>query len=185
MNSLLELFQNLENITDPALKYTLEVMLYKSGATIPEDADWYYSQQTKVVFQGLNIVSVEPLKYLTNLEILVLDNNEIVDITPLYQLSNVYHLNLIGNEIRSVEGIEVMQNIKELYLGDNYIKDIYPLSTMYNLRYLGLRNNRKLADITALERLTAMEKVNLKDTAVSLEDANRLSGILPGCTVMY
>jgi Leucine-rich repeat (LRR) protein len=174
----------MDSIEDADLKHTLEVMFAKSAAQIPEDANYYYENQDKVVLQGSSIKSLEPLRYLTNVKILVLDQNDISDISPLFDLPNLQHLNLIGNEISSVEGIEKLQLLQELYLGLNSLKDATPLSTLTNLRMLGLRGNPRVSDISSLTKLTNLVEVNLLGTSVSDEDKNTLFGALPGCKVI-
>jgi Leucine-rich repeat (LRR) protein len=184
MITLLDLFKKIDSQKDAELKHTLEVMFAKSAAQIPEDANYYYENQDKVVLQGSAIKSLEPLRYLTNVKILVLDENEISDISPLFDLSNLQHLNLIGNEISSVDGIEKLQSLQELYLGLNLIKDVTPISILTNLRILGLRGNIRVSDISSLTKLTNLVEVNLSGTSVSEEDKNTLFGALPGCKVI-
>jgi len=184
VTTLLDLFKNIDSTEDADLKHTLEVMFAKSAAQIPEDANWHYEKQDKVVLRGSFIKSLEPLRYLTNVKILVLDENDIRDISPLFDLSNLQHLNLIGNEINSVEEIEKLQSLQELYLGLNLLKDITPLSTLTNLRMLGLRGNVRISDISSLTKLTNLVSLNLSGTSVSDEDTNTLLGALPGCKVI-
>jgi len=184
MTTLLDLFKNIDSQEDADLKHTLEIMFAKSAAQIPEDSNFYYEKQDKLVLQGSFIKSLEPLRYLTNVKILVLDQNNISDISPLFDLSNLQHLNLIGNEISSIEGIEKLQSLQKLYLGLNLIKDVTPLSTLTNLRMLGLRGNVRITDISSLSNLTNLVEVNLSGTSVSEEDKNTLFGALPGCKVI-
>ena len=128
MNSLLDYFKNLETTEDVDLKHTLEVMYSRSGVTQAEDAAWYYQNQIKVVLQNSGIKSVEPLKFLNQVETLVLDGNNISDISPLFELNNLIHLNLIGNDVSSLVGIEKISQVRELFIGFNLLKDISPLN---------------------------------------------------------
>lgn len=185
MNNLLDLFKNINSIEDVDLKHTLEVMIAKSGASIPEDTAWYYENQKKVILQKSNIKSLEPLKYLPNIKILVLDENNIDDISPLSNLPNLYHLNLIGNEISElyIEGDNPFPSLREMYLGLNLLREISPLSGLTNLRILGLRGNTRIADVSSLTRLVSLVGLNLSGTSVNQEDVDRLIGALPGCKV--
>lgn len=187
MTTLLELFQNIEGIEDVDLKHTLEVMLNRSGASIPEDADWYYQNQEKIVLQKSNIKSVEPLRYLSGVKVLVLDENRIEDISPLSNLPNLYHLNLVSNEISElfVEGANPFPSLQEMYLGLNLIRDISPLSNLLSLRILGLRGNTRIVDVSSLARLVgSLVQLNIKGTSVSNKDYLDIVGKLPGCKVI-
>lgn len=184
MTNLLDLFKNIDSQEDVDIKHTLQVMFSKSPALIPEDTAYYYENLDKVVIQNSNIKSLEPLRYLTKVKVLVLDENDISDITPLLNLP-LQHLNLIGNEISSIEGMDKLQTLEELYIGLNLLKDVTPISNLTNLRCLGLRGNSRITDISPLTNLTNLVEVNLSGTSVSKEDADRLFGILPGCKVIF
>lgn len=184
--TLLELFQNIEDIEDVDLKHTLEVMLDRSGASIPEDADWYYQNQEKIVLQKSDIKSIEPLRYLPNVKILVLDENHIEDISPLSELPNLYHLNLISNEVSElyIEGDNPFPSLREMYLGLNLIRDVSSLSRLTTLRILGLRGNTRIVDVSPLARLVgSLVQLNIMGTSVSAEDYLDLVGKLPGCKI--
>lgn len=183
MTNLLDLFNNIDTQEDD-IKHTLQVMFSKSPAERVEDTAYYYENLEKVVLQGSSIKSLKPLRYLTKVKILVLDNNSISDITPLYDLP-LQHLNLIGNEISNVEGIDKLQTLEELYIGLNLLKDVTPLSNLTNLRCLGLRGNSRVSDVNSLSKLTNLVSINLSSTSVTKEDADRLFGVLPGCKVIF
>lgn len=183
MTNLLDLFKNIDS-QDKDVRHTLEVMFSKSPAERVEDTAYYYENLEKVVLQNSNIKSLEPLRYLTNVKVLVLDENKISDITSLYDLP-LQHLNLIGNDISNLEGIDKLRTLEELYLGLNLLKDVTPLSNVINLRCLGLRGNSRVSDVSSLSKLTNLVSLNLSGTSVSKEDADRLFGVLPGCKVIF
>lgn len=183
MTNLLDLFKTIDS-QEENIKHTLQVMFSKSPALIPEDTVYYYENLDKVSLQDSNIKSLEPLRYLTNVKILVVDSNKISDITPLYDLPSLQHLNLIGNEISNVEGIDKLRTLEELYLGLNLLRDITPLSTLTNLKRLGIRGNSRITDVSTLSKLTNLVHLNLSGTSVTKEDADYLFGVLPGCEVI-
>lgn len=183
MTNLLDLFKNMDTTEDIDLRHTLQVVFAQSPAERPEDTVYYYENLDKVVLQNSAIKSLEPLRYLTKVKVLVLDSNEISNITPLYDLP-LQHLNLIGNDISNIEGIDKLQTLEELYVGLNLLKDVTPLSNLTNLRCLGLRGNSRVSDISSLSKLTNLVSINLSGTSVIKEDADRLFGILPGCKVI-
>jgi len=183
MTNLLDLFRNIDSQEDD-IKHTLEVMFSKSPAFIPEDTAYYYENLDKVVIQNSSVKSLEPLRYLTKVKVLVLDDNEISDLTPLYDLP-LQHLNLIGNNISSVESIDKLRTLEELYIGLNLLKDVTPLSNLTNLRCLGLRGNSRVSDISSLSKLTNLVSINLSGTSVTPKDVDTLFGVLPGCKVVF
>ena len=184
MSELLNYFKNLDNIEDSELKLTLEVLYQRSGATIAEDASWYWENQTKLAIQNAKLTNIYPLQFLPKLEVVVLDGNYITDVSFLLELSNITHLNLIDNRLKSISNIERLGNIRELFLGVNLIEDISPLKDMTNLRILGLRSNR-ISDIESLKSLTNLVQLNLSGNFLTNTQVNNLRGSLPGCKIIF
>jgi Leucine-rich repeat (LRR) protein len=184
MNELLEYFKNIDNIEDSELQLTLKTLQLRSGAIIPEDADYYWQNQTKLAIQNAKLTNIYPLRFLLKLETVVLDGNYISDISSIVELPNLYHLNLIDNRLKSVSGIERLTNIRELFLGINLIEDISPLKIMSNLRMLGLKSNR-ITDIEPLKSLTKLVQLNLSGNLLTQFQVNSLKGALPGCKIIF
>lgn len=184
MNELLDYFKNLESIEDEELQLTLRTLYQKSGATIPEDAAWYWQNQNKLCLSNSKLTSIEPLRFLTQLEVVVLDENYISNIFSLLDLSNVYHLNLIDNRLKSINGIEKLTNIRELFLGINLLEDISSLRNMTNLKMLGLKSNR-IKDIEPLKSLTGLVQLNLSGNLLTTSQVDSLRGVLPGCKIIF
>lgn len=183
MNPLLDYFKNLESITDPELKLTLNVLKQRSGATIDEDVAWYYQNKTEVKLPTSNIANLEPFQYLERVTELVLFENRISDIKPLVNLPNLRHLNLIDNNIVFLDGVETLKTT-ELYLGDNLITDVTPLSNMTNLKVLGLKNN-KIKDVSSLKSLIGLTQLNLSGNPIDNNQVQSLRGSLPGCKILF
>lgn len=183
MNNLLDYFKNINSIEDPELKLTVEILKQRSGATIGEDAAWYWENKREVKLPTSNISSLEPLQYLTQATEMVLFGNRISDISPLVNLSNLKHLNLIDNNMVFLNGINQLK-VLELYLGDNLITDIKPLSNMGSLKVLGLKNNQ-IRDIKPLESLVYLTQLNLSGNPLDKSQVNSLRGKLPGCKILF
>lgn len=183
MEALLNYFKNLDTITDPELKLMLNVLKQKSGAIINEDTAWYWGNQKHIYLQELDIMSTEPLQYVSP-ETLVLFSNRISDIFPISKIKTLRHLNLIDNNLRFIEGIEQLTNLQELYLGDNLITNVNALSNMSNLKMLGLKNNY-IKDISSLISLTGLVQLNLSGNPLEKSEVDNLRGKLPGCKVIF
>lgn len=182
MNELLDYFKDLDNIEDSELQLTLKTLYQQSGVSIPEDTVWYWQNQTKLCLSDLKLTNIEPLKYLPQLEIIVLNGNYISDLSSLLELPNLYHLNLINNRIKDISGIDKLTNIRELFLGVNLIEDILPLKSMTNLRLLGLRSNR-VSGIEPLKSLVNLVELNLSGNVLTESQINSLKSALPGCKI--
>ncbi len=98
------------------------------------------------------------LSPLTNLQALLLGQNEITDITNLPQLPNLRSLHMWDNQITDISRITTALDATEMRLFNlrfNQIRDITPLGTFTNVTELDLGNNR-IRDITPLRNLTKL-----------------------------
>ena len=98
--------------------------------------------QALVLLQN-NIRDLSPLSGLTGLAFIDLAGNQIADVSPLAGLENLEVLKLGGNQIRDVSPLAGLANLKELVLSYNQIADISPLAGLENLENLRIRNNEK------------------------------------------
>ena len=183
MQTLLDYFKSYDTISNPELKLTLDTMRRMSGTTRLEDVSWYWESKKEVILPSTNISNIEPLKFLTQTESIVLFSNRITNISSLTGLTNLRHLNLIDNDILFLDGINQLR-VSELYLGDNLITNIFPLSNMTNLKVLGLKNN-KIKDVTPLKSLIGLVSVNLTGNPIDSNQVQSLRGSLPGCKILF
>jgi Leucine-rich repeat (LRR) protein len=65
--------------------------------------------------------NIASLARLTDLVLLLLNDNQISDITPLMDLTNLKVLWLDDNQIRNIEPLADMRNLFSLYLDNNLI----------------------------------------------------------------
>ena len=84
---------------------------------------------------------IVPLRYLKNLKVLSLDQNNISDITPLAGLTNLRYLSLSENRIIDVTPLAGLTNLEYLWLEHNSIRDATPLMGLVNLIRLNLYGN--------------------------------------------
>ncbi|MTI69095.1 MAG: hypothetical protein FH751_02420 [Firmicutes bacterium] len=113
-----------------------------------------------VTQKDLNIIG-----NLTNLETLILSRESVnpttsLDITPLKNLTNLKKLDLNDNRIESIKPLEDMIKLEELSMNRNIINDLTPLKNMKKLRVLDLSFNR-IKNLTPLKGLTNLEELNL------------------------
>lgn len=114
-------------------------------------------------YNGL-IDSLEPLRYLTELNVLWCDNNQIEDLSPLMELEKLTALCCWNNKIRNVEPLASLVNLRDLTLGHydlgNPIEDFTPIGKIYNLRHLdisacGVENLKFLENCRTLKYVNA------------------------------
>ena len=92
-------------------------------------------------------------------------------------LSNLVKLNLSNNLLEEIpHGLDQLVNIKYLNFADNYITNLENLPR--NLKYLSALNfnNNKLSDLSGLEHLHSLEKIDLRRN--SLESLESLKPIV-------
>ena len=106
----------------------------------------------RLEIRDCNISDLSGLAELTQLEWLVLVNNQISDITPLANLKRLEHLNLDANVIKDVSPLAQLTKLEVLYLENNIISDVSPLAGLTNLERLDLRNNA-ISDFSPLDGL--------------------------------
>ncbi|MBP3917513.1 leucine-rich repeat domain-containing protein, partial [Clostridium sp.] len=128
------------------------------------------------------ISDITPLKGMTNLGWLYLDNNQISDITPLKDMTNLDWLSLYNNQISDITPLKDMTNLETLYLENNQISDITPLKDMTNLIRLSLYNNQ-ISDITPLKNLINLGKLYLRNNKIKNIDAIREMTWITGINV--
>ncbi|HRX15843.1 MAG TPA: CotH kinase family protein [Spirochaetota bacterium] len=129
------------------------------------------------------------LSSMSSLKELELRDNHISDLSPLVNLKNLEYLDLRQNRISDIVPIANLINLKHLNLRENHIKSLLPIRNLVNLQYLNLHSNKNARDFKALESLSAMQELVMRD--VPLADGVRyLSGMnnlyrvnLRGCLI--
>ncbi|MGR8999857.1 MAG: leucine-rich repeat domain-containing protein, partial [Gammaproteobacteria bacterium] len=92
---------------------------------------------------------------------LSLKESQISDLSPLSFLQRVTALDLSGNRVVDVTTISHMRRLHEIDLSHNPIKTIAPLATLRQLRLLDLSSTPNLHDLSGMEKLTALTKLEL------------------------
>lgn len=85
----------------------------------------------------------------------------------LDDLLAITHLDLSGLRLDSLDGILALRNLSVLILDDNWLHDVAGIEALENLRELSLRFNGDLSDISGLEELSYLERVDLTGTSIA------------------
>ena len=132
--------------------------------------DKKYKVENRVLFLdnlGIRDLSeIENLESLTDLEELLLDNNQISEIKGLETLTNLKELSLDNNQISEIKGLESLTELEILSLSNNQISEIKGLETLTDLKELSLDNNQ-ISEIKGLESLTELEILSLSNNQIS------------------
>lgn len=107
-----------------------------------------------------------PMRYFTNLELLVLSNNQITSLTPFASLTSLESLWLSNNQIIDLTPLAGLTNLTTLQLGNNQITDLTPLAGLTNLENLGLFGNQ-ISNLRPLSRLTSLHTLDLHINQIS------------------
>jgi Leucine-rich repeat (LRR) protein len=159
-------FQNLSKLIKYYEAYTF-LEKYDYGTDVKE------IRSISLYFDNIKIV--EPLKSLTNLRYLYLDNNDIVDIYPLQKLTNLQELSLSNNQIVNIKPLCFLTNLQELTLNYNSIDSIRCLKKLTALRVLHISNNN-IVDIKSLKKLNLVE-LNIADNSINVFELEKLTSL--------
>jgi len=105
------------------------------------------------------VTDLTGLEYATNLQRLILRDNQISDLTPLSGLTNLEELWINVNQISDLSSLSGLSNLRKLLLHDNWISDLSPLADLADLEFLDFRYNQ-VGDVSALSGLTCLHYVD-------------------------
>ena len=131
---------------------------------------------------------IEPLRYMVNLTILHINDNNITDISPIARLTNLRNLNIGNNQfsydvwaqrqwnnnITDLTPLTGLRNLETLNTMQLPNADITPLAGFTNLRELHMWNNQ-ISDLTPISGLTNLTSLTLNMNSIS--DLTPLSGM--------
>lgn len=108
-----------------------------------------------------NIEDVTPLKKLTKLRVLFIDQNEIKNIEPLADLINLEVLNISCNELQDISPVANLTKLKDLRINYNKITNIEPINNLTKLESFSVRSN-KITDISPISRLYKLNYLDIE-----------------------
>lgn len=116
----------------------------------------------KVIGINAGLQDISALSSLSNLETLVLHDNNISDISALGELTQLTNIELFGNDIQDISALSGLSELQYLYLSSNDISEI---------------------DI--LGRLTSLKVLSLTGNPVTQEQVDALQAQLPKCYISF
>ncbi|KAJ3733631.1 L domain-like protein [Lentinula guzmanii] len=144
--------------------------------TVPESAD----EETNHSPTNTMPPSELPSRKWASLRYLSLSGNDFTffppDLTP--HLTSITHLDLSSNLLNSVpEGLSALYNLVSLNLSDNMVESVLGIYLQLgSVTFINLSRNR-LESICGLERLHALERVDLRHNAI--EESAEISRLAP------
>ena len=139
-------------LTDPITQTQLETLTTLNGTSLEirvltglEHA----TNLTELRLQGNNIRDLEPLKGLTKLTLLNLNNNNrIRDLSPLAGLTSLttLYIQKSRGQISDVEPLTGLTSLTTLYLSVDPMADVCPLAELTNLKDLTLSKEKAVQD---------------------------------------
>ena len=131
--------ENTDSITD---KYLKEALIGILGADSEGEPD--FSKQADIKYlelEGRYIQSLEGIQKFTNLETLILANNELKDITALGSMNSLRYLDISGQEIQDLSPLSGLTGLVALNVSDNNVTSFQPLKGLPSLITLDVSNN--------------------------------------------
>jgi len=112
----------------------------------------------RLILHGNPISDLTPLRSLTGLISLGINETQVSDLSPLSSLTGLKSLSLDGNRISDLSPLRPLTGLVNLWLSNNNISDLSPLSALTNLELLVINNNNisnagPLSSITGLYQL--------------------------------
>ena len=131
---------------------------------------------TRLSLEGWNMqnADITSLRYMTNLNTLVVASVEVSDLTPLSNLTNLTTLMIRDVPATDLSPLAGLVNLESLDLALNQISDITPLSGLTRLNHLSLWNNQ-ISNLGPLSGLTNLTSLYLSHNQIS--DIGPLSGL--------
>lgn len=152
----------------------------------------YHAENEALVLQNLGITRItdlKGLKYLNEVEILDLRENQIEKLEGLENLTRLKELRLTMNCIGRIEGLENLRNLEGLDLGGNKIEKIEGLETLKLLDRLELQWN-KIARIEGLASFENLVELSIGHNPIkTIENLDCLEKLeylyLPNCEIRF
>ncbi len=109
---------------------------------------------------------LEPLKVISNLEILYLDNNYLNKLDGISYFPNLKTLSLNSNAIDSLEKLPMLNALNEFYLSNNPIFDLSGLKNVPNIQTLDI-SNIKINNLNTFPALKKLSYLNLSGNTIT------------------
>lgn len=130
----------------------------------------------------------EPLKYCNKVKYMDIGHNAIHDISFVKYMPDLEVLIISCGEIEDISPLSACKNLKFLECAETYVKDISPLGDIPGLEEINIGGNQNMkGDFSALYKLDDPKRIFIEDyfnTSINIQDeANKLREMYPGCEV--
>ena len=126
--------------------------------------DWT-SQITRLAFNGAKLSDLAPLRHLTSLQVLWLNDTQVIDLTPLKSLTALIVLSLSDTQVSDLAPLVDLISLRWLELIGTRVEDLAPLKDFKALERLDLTGT-KVSSLAPLAGLSALQRLNLSGTKV-------------------
>ncbi len=133
----------------------------------PDDSHYQY-----------RITDVSVLAEFTQLERLILRDNDIEDVTPLAGLTNLFYLDLSENPLtdHTLSSLSGLFRLEHVNLRETNITDIAVLASFPSLKYVNLHSNIDVHSLAPIAGLTNLQTLILRNVPVG-EDITYLANL--------
>ena len=167
LESLIRLEARNANISDlTGLEGAINLRILDLGAE--------YVEVENRLINSNSVSDLSPLRGLTKLRSLSLEDNNISDISAVARLTYLTHLNFEKNSVSDISAVSELTNLTRLFFSDNSVSDISAVSGLTNLTALFLVDN-SVSDISAVSVLTNLVLLGLEVNNIS--DISAVSGL--------
>lgn len=110
--------------------------------------------------------------------------NEISDISGLRKLTKLETLNLYNNNVTNPASLNGLTNLRSVNLNDNSVISLKPFEKLTKLEYLGVSRG-SFKDASTLYKLKNLKELDVYETALGEDFADKFTKSIPGCKVNY
>jgi len=122
-----------------------------------------------------NITALPPvLSRLSNLKVLIFDNNPISDLSPLKGLADLQILDCFATQVSDLSPLAGLAALQRLYCSETKVSDLSPLAGLADLQQLSCFTT-PVSDLSPLAGLAALQILDCSSTPVS--DLSPLAGL--------
>lgn len=171
----------------PDQGYSQVIVRRKNKDNIEICGNRYSSKLTKLELDGQNVTDndTDSIGDLTELEYLSLNDNKIGNIEFAGSLRKLISLSAKNNFITDISCLVNLGELRELYLsGNTELSDISVLEYLRGIRKLDL-SNTAITDIHPLIYLDHLKSLNLKGTKITQRQIKALYAEMPTCDIRY
>ncbi len=127
----------------------------------------YMKNLDTLILNDNNITDISFVKKMPNLKYLYFHNNKVSDISAVKNLSGLIGIGGNGTPVSDISALKGKKNLDNVWFCDTYITDISPLSGCTKMTELGFNNCNLYGDISALENMDNLWKICLNNCGIS------------------